>query len=336
MNMKPDITVIVPMYNVENYIGKCLKSLTKQTFQNFEILAINDGSKDKSSIIAKEYSKVDARVKVIDKRNGGYGSVLKYAIENLHTKYFLICDPDDWLAQECLSELYNFANKSRLDIAVADRYDVYVGSTKALSQKIKPLKLTEILPNKMYDDVNSIQKFSFFDVSPHAKLFKTDLVKNLNFPKKVSYTDFFLYISALANAKRVGYIDEPLAYYLRDRPGNTATAVKPTIINDYIVVWKATFDEIKMNPDNSILLYRLYLQIRLILSEYNRVIKGKKFKDKYWDEIMNIINIFQNETEKLNNIPNFDNSAVRKVFYSLFMSKFTYKFASKIYVTSKG
>ena len=106
-----EITVVVPIYNVEEYIGKCLVSLINQTFTNFEVWAINDGSPDNSSNIVEEYSKQDKRIKLINKENGGYGSVLEYGIKNISSKYFLVCDPDDWLETNALEELYNFAEK---------------------------------------------------------------------------------------------------------------------------------------------------------------------------------------------------------------------------------
>ena len=85
-----DITVIVPTYNVEKYIGKCLKSLLNQTYKNFEIWAVDDGSPDNSKEIIQKYQKVDNRIKYIYKKNGGYGSVLEYCIKKINTKYFLI------------------------------------------------------------------------------------------------------------------------------------------------------------------------------------------------------------------------------------------------------
>ena len=95
--MKPKVTIIVPIYNVEKYIEKCLRSLLAQSFSEFEVWAIDDGSPDNSSDIVKEFCKKDSRIKLIQKENGGYGSVLEYAIKRIETEYFLICDPDDWL-----------------------------------------------------------------------------------------------------------------------------------------------------------------------------------------------------------------------------------------------
>src|SRR5699024_5901323 len=123
----------------------------------------------------------------------------------------------------------------------------------------------EISPFNVYSNSEDIQKFSFAQPSPHAKLYRTEIAKNIQFPHKVSYTDFVLYMLALANAKRVEYIPESLAFYYFDRPGNTATDLKPTIINDYLIVWQAIFDQLQGKKGMDILYYRLYEQIKYSL-----------------------------------------------------------------------
>ena len=333
--MKSDITVIVPMYNVEKYVKKCFESLENQTYSNFEVLAINDGSPDNSSKYAKECAAKDNRIKVIDKENGGYGSALELAINSIDSDYFLVCDPDDWLEEDCLEVLYTFAKNNDTDIVVGDRFDVYADDGSAHKCSVKPGYLESIEPKKVYSETQDIQLFSFFQVSPHAKLYKTQLLKNVSFPKHVSYTDFLLYLVALSRAKKVSYYDKALAFYLQDRPGNTATDIRNSIINDYLTVWKKTFEIINNNNvDNNVdfLMYRLYMQLRLILAEYKRVsING--FNNKYWDNIMSAVYELQNIG--INTVPYFENSMIKKTFFKFFMNRKTANFAAKIYVTLK-
>ena len=119
------VSIVVPIYNVEKYLPKCLDSLINQTFKDIEIWAISDGTPDNSVSIIKEYAKKDNRVKCIEKENGGYGSVLEYAIQNIKTEYFLICDPDDWLAKDAIEKLYNLAIKNKVDLVVGAKNLVY-------------------------------------------------------------------------------------------------------------------------------------------------------------------------------------------------------------------
>lgn len=304
--MKPNITVIVPIYNVEKYLRKCLLSLINQTYKNFEVLAVDDGSPDNSSKVVREYIKKDSRIRLVQKENGGYGSVLQYAIENIESKYFLVCDPDDWLEKNALEVLYNTAQRSNLDIVVADKFDVYVGENKKNYSKFKPNNF-KIKPNQIYTSRNDIYKFSFGFVSPHAKLYKTDIVKNIKFPKKVSFTDFLLFMVALANAKSILYVDKPLANYLIDRPGNTTTEKSLKKIDDYCTVWDITYKEInKKNIDKAILFYRLYSQLKFILLESKYVKDLNKTKYcKY--KILKRIDILHKHKDKIVKvIPTFE------------------------------
>lgn len=335
--MSTKISVIVPIYNVEKYIKKCLENLQKQTFKDFEVLAICDGSPDNSDLIVKDFEKKDSRIKLVQKENGGYGSVLEYAIQRIKSKYFLICDPDDWLAPNCLEQLYNVAEKNNLDLVVADRYDVYIDNNEKKAQSVKPNQLKAMQPNKVYTKTKDIQRFSFFDVSPHSKLFKTNLLKGTLFPKHVSYTDYLLYLIAISKSNRVSYYSKPLSFYLRDRPGNTVTDVRASIINDNLVVWNETLKSLLTDPShNSILIYRMYLQLRHILSEYSRVNPKHKFHDQYWKNIIDAILLIRMNKKFIEVIPEFENSVGKKMFYKLLIDSKLYVTTSKLFVMLKG
>ncbi|MBW9308569.1 glycosyltransferase family 2 protein [Lactobacillus delbrueckii] len=280
--MKPEITVIVPIYNVERYIRKCLDSLLAQTFANFEIWAVDDGSPDNSTEIVLEYAAKDQRIKSILKENGGYGSVLQDSIDRLESKYFLICDPDDWLAPDALEKLYNFAEEKQLDLAVADKYNVYEEDGEEEYVKSIPSWMQSIKADTIYTAPEDVQKFSLFEVTPHAKLYKTSIAKGIVFPQKVSYTDFVLYMLALSKTKRIAYDQEALAYYLKNRPGNTATDVRPSVIKDYLAGFDAILKQLPQEQAdrNKVLYYRLFIQLRYICKQYAKVSKDP-FKDEY-------------------------------------------------------
>ena len=102
----PKISIIVPVYKAENYIHRCIKSLLSQTFTDFEILLINDGSPDKSGEICDEYAKSDKRIRVFHKENGGVSSARQCGIDNARGEYTIHVDPDDWVDPRMLEELY--------------------------------------------------------------------------------------------------------------------------------------------------------------------------------------------------------------------------------------
>lgn len=330
--MKADITIIVPVYNVEKYISKCLDSILNQTYKNFEVWVVNDGSPDDSEIIIKKYVNNDSRVKLITKKNGGYGSVLDYCIKRIKTKYFLICDPDDWLKNTALSKLHLFAEENDLDILVADKYNVYVNYslTQYSSVNVNNINIT---PKIVYSNPVQIQLFSFLLVSPHAKLYKTDVAKKIKFPTRVSYSDFLLYIVSLCYAKRVSYYNSALAYYLIDRPGNTTTDNDLEVIKNYLVVWKITLNQIlSSKKSTSILLSRMYAQIELILFEYARVSKCP-FHDGYGGGIYNSIKELQKFKKGFHP---FNRNLLSRFFFVGLMNKYVYKLFARLYVKIKS
>lgn len=327
--MKTDITVIVPMYNVEKYVSKCLKSLLNQTYKNFEVWAVDDGSPDNSKEIVKEFADKDSRIKLIVKENGGYGSVLEYCIQRISTKYFLICDPDDWLREDALATLYSLASKNDLDLVVGDKYNVYIDSNNREYKKSVPDRIN-IVPNTVYKDKKYIQLFSFLDVSPHAKLYKTSLAKKITFPHKVSYTDFVLYMVFLSHVNKIMYINKPLAFYLLDRPGNTATDIQPKVVDDHIVVWDSVYKQ--LNGSYSILMFRLFEQLKFILKVYKKISYQKHSKIQL-KKIQKSIQKLQAYKKQMEPISSVLSTNIGRIMYYGFMNHYLDKITIKIYLS---
>ena len=247
-----DITVIVAIYNVEKYVKKCLDSLLNQTYKNFEVYAVIDGSPDNSVEIVKEYAAMDSRIKCIEKENGGYGSVLEYSIKNMKSKYFLICDPDDWLAPNALEVLHENAEKYDADIVVGDKYFVY--NDNGEQKYCSSIRDYNIMSGVVYEG-QSASIISSLHVSPHSKLYKTEVAKNIIFPKKVSYTDYLLYIITCSRATRTLYIKGALSYYLIDRPGNSVTDTSLKSAKSIMTVFSSACSQVN---SNKYIFYELY------------------------------------------------------------------------------
>lgn len=212
------ITIIVPIYNMEKYVKKCIDSLIEQTYKEFEIVAISDGSSDDSVNILNKYN--DKRLTIVQKENGGYGSVLELAISIIKTPYFIICDPDDWLEKNAIEEFYKIISVVDCDLVVGNFYlqsDNNSKKTKSFSKQY------EVDGGKIY---YIIDKFAFASWSPHSKLFKTALAKNISFPKKVKFTDEILYLVFLSKCKSLIYLDEYLSNYYFERDGNSNSELK--------------------------------------------------------------------------------------------------------------
>lgn len=277
---KAKVSIIVPIYNVEKYVEKCLESLLNQTFKEIEIWAISDGSPDNSINIVKKYSEKDKRVKCIEKENGGYGSVLEYAISKIETPYFLICDPDDWIKNDAIEKLYNIAVKNDVDFVRAGYYKVFSDNgTEIYNSGVLYENIYSPVMNAVYTD--DLIKLLFLSESPHAKLYKTDLAKNIKFPKKVSFTDGVLYKLYIPKIKSAYILEDGLAFYLIDREGNTVTDVKPKIIDQHYVVFKSIMEQYeKYDKKSDWFYYRMLLQCEFVNSELGKIADRKDYLAK--------------------------------------------------------
>ncbi len=167
------ISVIVPVYNVEKYIDKCLNSLVNQTLKDIEIIVVNDGSPDNSQAIIDKYvKKYPKLVKSFIKENGGQGSARNLGLEKATGEYISFVDSDDWLDENALLEMYNLAQKDNSDIVICDMIDHYEdGSTK---------------------NYNCTKYDSVYKVTPSAcnKIFKKSIIGDIRFLNGEWYEDF--------------------------------------------------------------------------------------------------------------------------------------------------
>ena len=114
----PKISVIVPVYNVEKYLRKCIESILNQTFREFELILVDDGSTDSSGKICDEYALKDSRIKVIHKENGGASSARNAGLDVAKGEYIGFVDSDDWIEMDMYGELYRLIKENNTDISV--------------------------------------------------------------------------------------------------------------------------------------------------------------------------------------------------------------------------
>lgn len=203
------VSVIIPVYKAEQYIHNSLDSLLAQTFKDFEIILIDDGSPDKSGEICDSYAAADNRIKVIHKKNGGVSSARQCGIDHAVGEYTIHVDPDDWTEPDMLEALYSAAVAKNADIAVCDYFEDYHGKSRYRKLHVP-------------DNPDSCIRM-LLDETLHSacwnKLIRRRLYTdyNVRFPQDMSMWEDMATIPRLfAHAGTVTYVPKALYHYTRD------------------------------------------------------------------------------------------------------------------------
>ena len=252
------VSVIIPVYNVQKYIAKCLDSLVNQTLKDIEIIVVNDGSPDNSQKIVDKYvKKYPQMIKSYIKENGGQGSARNFGIKKAHGEYIGYVDSDDYVREDMFEKLYNKAKEDNLDIAICGNYIVDE------DYKVINTELNNYV-------INDNKENAFFGkLAVWNKIYKKELVDNLEFRSKVWYEDLDFTVNVLTKAKRVGYVDLPLYYYLL-REGSTMN--NSNVIRN-LEIFEA-FDQIKNNKKYYDFIEYLAID-NILISAIVRVINAK-------------------------------------------------------------
>ena len=221
--MTEKITVIVPVYNVENYLEKCLDSLINQTYKNLEIIVINDGSTDNSGEICQEYAQKDNRIIYIEKENGGQAEARNIGLDRMTGSYVTFVDSDDWVELDYVETLYKKITEYQADIAVGNYY-----SFNEAEGMYYFYIFEDSYYEKVYDNVSVFENLyesqymkSFALISVGGKLYKSDLVKQLRFDIGKLGEDGYLNQKIYLLAEKTIYLNKGL-YAYRQREGSSS------------------------------------------------------------------------------------------------------------------
>lgn len=213
----PKISVIVPVYKAEAYLHRCVDSLLAQTFQDFEVLLVDDGSPDRSGEICDEYARQDSRVRVFHKENGGVSSARQCGMDNALGEYTIHADSDDWVEPAMLEELYQKAKEEDADMVICDFYEESRKHSVLKNQKPTALKHDSVLSDLFYR----------LHGSSWNKLVRRGCLEKykIKYPLDLSYCED-LYVNAclVANDIRIAYL--PKAFYHYDVGINEHSLIK--------------------------------------------------------------------------------------------------------------
>lgn len=215
--MNPEISIIVPVYNVEKYLKRCIDSILNQSFTDFELILVDDGSTDNSGKIIDEYAIKDERIKVIHKENGGQGSARNRGLDIAKGNYIGFIDSDDWIHKDMYKILYENIIKYNMDISQIDHKPTssYINDEDIINEKV------HIVDNILEEFGNCTS----FELLPYIfvwnKLYKADIWSNFRFPENKFAEDLRVIYKIYDKSNKMIKIDRKLYYYFMSDNSST-------------------------------------------------------------------------------------------------------------------
>ena len=210
MKNQPLISVIVPCYNVEQYLPKCIDSILSQTYRSLEVWLVDDGSPDRCGEICDEYARKDSRVKVIHKENGGLADARNVALDVMTGEYVVCVDSDDYISPTHIEGLYRLIEKYGADASVNTCCPFPEGTTPYPVKK----KEEEVVFNSGLKAVEGMFYQEMFDTSAWGKMYKAELFDGVRYPKGLLFEDLPTTYRLLLKANKVVFNDEQSYFYL--------------------------------------------------------------------------------------------------------------------------
>ena len=208
------VSIIVPIFNCQLYLKRCIESILNQTYKNLEIILIDDGSTDNSLQVCQSYQALDKRVKVLHKQNGGVSSARNIGVNNCHGKFITFVDADDYLESKFIENLLLFQHENDYDIVLSNSMDVYDDK-----------KTTKILSKKKYElskdqSVLEFLKAELFSPVCIDRLFKKDIIKDIRFDEKMQIAEDGKYLLNAFEKSNKNLIVPFCGYYYYIRNGS--------------------------------------------------------------------------------------------------------------------
>lgn len=297
---RPLISIIVPVYKVEKYLEKCIKSIINQTYNNLQIILVDDGSPDNCGKICDEYAQKDSRIEVIHKTNGGLSDARNVGISKAKGKYIGFVDSDDYIEKSMYEDLYNLIEENKSDVCICNFYNV-IGNNKSLKNLdngIKKYNKTDILREILLD--SKIQSYAW------NKLYKKELFDNIKYPVGKKYEDIGTTFYILEKCNKIIVTGTPEYYYL-NRADSIVNNVNEKTIIDYIELIIERYDYIEKNL-KELDKYNKYYLVKTLITAYSDInsLKNvskkttKKF-DELYEKVKKVIECQESEFFELLN-----------------------------------
>lgn len=312
----PIVSVVVPVYKVEKYLNRCVDSILNQTFKDFELILVDDGSPDNSPEICDELAKKYSKIKVIHRKNGGLSAArntgIEWALANSDSEWITFIDSDDWIHPQYIESMLNANQENNTDICMGgfcftDEYKIAEASVP--KDKTKYVRTEEAFTDETLDPNSAC-----------CRLYKKELFRDIRYPVGKLHEDRFTTYKLLFRFKNISVVDFPLYYYFVNEEGIVRSSWSPRKL-DNLEACENQLDFFIKNNNQEMIVYILKDYIHLML--YNlRTIKGKNEFASYEKQIRTKLKKTLKQYKKMLNL-SFEKD------YNIY--KYAYPVTAKIY-----
>lgn len=297
------ISIVIPVYNAEKYLEQCLNSIKNQTYKNFEVILVNDGSDDISEDICKSFSEEDTRFRYFTKLNGGASSARNFGLDNITGDFITFIDADDWVDENHLEVLINNIKENNSDMAVSSikkfdnvsrfKFRVYSNQEKYLLNynKLNREEFLVILPKLIH--ASNSYKIAV------SKLFKKELVMDIRFDESIVYgEDLEFFFKIYNNISSISYVDE-VSYIYRLYDESTSSKFGQLYMEQELGIYKKMYEKIEelglptihyYTTIRDLLEFRKdFLENRVLFNEYQEFLKNIEETVTYPKDLISII-----------------------------------------------
>lgn len=210
-NREALISIVVPIYNVEKYLSRCIDSILNQTYRNLELILVDDESPDGCGNICDEYQKKDSRIRVIHQKNRGLSGARNAGIDIATGEYIGFVDSDDYIAPQMYESLLKLNIDNDAQIAICGRYYEFEDGRRLIryNEKEETIVMTNI------EAITRMNSFSSFDMAAWDKLYKRELFEGIRYPEGKLSEDYFIIYKLFERAHRIVFNPKPLYFYLQ-------------------------------------------------------------------------------------------------------------------------
>ena len=306
------ISIIVPIYNAEKSIKKCLESILNQTKKELEIILINDGSTDNTEEVIKSFK--DKRIKYFKNKNQGIGKTRNFGIEKATGDYIMFLDSDDYMSIEECELLYKKCKEENLDICICDFYRVF-------DDKNEEVKLPDFKSSSLKENPDIITE----NLNPWGKIYNRKIIvdNKIKFVEDLKYEDAPFVIESLCSAKKIGKVNKPLHYYVIHNNSET------TVIDERCFDILKIVDKIrKYTKDKEYLKDKIDKLTVRILTNYNIQQRNQIDKKVAMEFIDESFDYLKNEVPYYKKNKYYENRGMKKIIER---NKFLTKLYCKLY-----